>query len=140
MNPKIYRIIDANLNRSREGLRVCEDITRFILNDSRLTSRFKNYRHQLTAISQKLFLTANELLKSRDSRRDIGNYIFGLKKKKKQVEEIFIANIRRSEEALRVLEEFSKMLNKKTAGDFQQLRFKLYTLEQKVLLKIIAEA
>ncbi|MEA3328416.1 MAG: thiamine-phosphate pyrophosphorylase [Candidatus Omnitrophota bacterium] len=138
MNSRIYRIIDANLNRSREGLRVCEEITRFILNDSKLTSRFKNYRHLLSHLSQNLPLTAEQLLKSRDSRRDVGNYAFRPKKRKNEVREIFTANIRRSEEALRVLEEFSKTINKKTAVDFQQLRFKLYTLEQRTLLKIIS--
>ena len=139
MNSKIYRIIDANLNRSREGLRVCEEITRFILNDSKLTSQFKNYRHCLSQLSQNLPLTAGQLLKSRDSQRDVGRYLPSHKRKKKEVREIFVADIRRSEESLRVLEEFSKIMTKKTAVDFQQLRFKLYTLEQKTLLKIIAQ-
>ena len=47
MNPKILRIIDANANRLREALRVCEDIARFILSDKRATQEFKSLRHRV---------------------------------------------------------------------------------------------
>jgi thiamine-phosphate pyrophosphorylase len=136
MNPRIYRIIDANLNRSREGLRVCEDIARFILDNSKLTSRFKNYRHRLTILSEKLPSASRRLIKSRNSQQDIGKYLPTPKRRSKEIREIFIVNIRRSEEALRVLEEFSKIINKKISEDFRKLRFRLYILEQKTLLEL----
>ena len=41
---KLLRLIDANLNRSREGIRVCEDIARFVLNDKRITRSFKSLK------------------------------------------------------------------------------------------------
>ncbi len=37
----IYRIIDANLNRASEGLRVIEDGVRFILDDRSFTEELK---------------------------------------------------------------------------------------------------
>ena len=42
------RIIDANLNRAAEGLRVLEDIARLGLNDASLSERLKTLRHELT--------------------------------------------------------------------------------------------
>ena len=33
ISPNLYRLIDANLNRLREGIRVIEDIQRFIFNN-----------------------------------------------------------------------------------------------------------
>lgn len=132
----IYRIIDANLNRAREGLRVCEDTARFILDNSNLTLRFKRIRHRLTEISKSLPARPTQLIKARNSQDDIGKYLFAPDQKKynkKQVKEIFIANIRRTEEAMRVLEEFSKTIDKEISDNFGKLRFKIYTLEKETL-------
>lgn len=41
------RILDANLNRAREALRVMEDIARFALNDAALSGELKAIRHDL---------------------------------------------------------------------------------------------
>ena len=132
----IYRIIDANLNRAREGLRVCEDTTRFILNNSNLTLRFKRIRHRLSEISKRLPTCPTQLIKARNSQDDIGKYLFAPDQKKynkRQVKGIFIANIRRAEEAMRVLEEFSKTIDKEISDNFGKLRFKIYALEKEVL-------
>ena len=45
---KLYRVMDANLNRAKEGLRVCEDICRFVYDQRQWTSGLKTIRHQLT--------------------------------------------------------------------------------------------
>ena len=45
MQNNTYRIIDANLNRLREGIRVVEDIFRYIYNDKELSTKLKNLRH-----------------------------------------------------------------------------------------------
>ncbi|MCD6231634.1 hypothetical protein J7K28_03260 [Candidatus Aerophobetes bacterium] len=44
---KIYRIIDVNLNRATEDLRVIEDAVRFILNDAHLWEEIRDRRHSL---------------------------------------------------------------------------------------------
>ena len=135
----IYRIIDVNLNRSREGLRVCEDIARFLINSPALTSQFKSARHRLTTLAGRFPNASQCLLKARNSQQDIGKYLFSAnrrKPKKTAIREIFLANIRRSQEATRVLEEFSKIIDKDIASNFSKLRFKLYTLEKKILLKL----
>ena len=43
----LYRILDANLDRAREGLRVIEDWCRFGLNDAKLSEQCKIMRQTL---------------------------------------------------------------------------------------------
>jgi len=50
----IWRIIDVNLNRSREGLRIIEEFARFGLEDSSLSKEIKNIRHEIKKGTQKL--------------------------------------------------------------------------------------
>ena len=134
MNRKnIYRIIDANLNRAREGIRVVEDVARLYFDDSKLSSKFKGLRHELTRIAKKSF-DQEKLLSFRDSEKDVGaNSMGNLEKKRADLESIVQANLRRSQEAARVLEEFGKLLSPDSARSFKRLRFKLYTLEQEIL-------
>ena len=42
------RIIDANLNRAKEGMRVCEEICRFHLNLKVYAQTLNRMRHSLT--------------------------------------------------------------------------------------------
>ncbi|MDP3025043.1 MAG: thiamine-phosphate pyrophosphorylase [candidate division Zixibacteria bacterium] len=129
----IYRIIDANLNRAREGLRVVEEVARFIWEDEKLSKGLKNLRHKLTKISQENF-DQKLLLLCRDSQGDLGAKGMGFYEgKRKDVKNIVQANLRRTEEALRVLEEFGKIIKKGSAEEFKNLRFKLYTLEKEIL-------
>ena len=44
---RIYQIIDANLDRAREGLRVLEDWARFGLGQEKYVTRIKNFRQIL---------------------------------------------------------------------------------------------
>jgi thiamine-phosphate pyrophosphorylase len=132
----IYRIIDANLNRAREGLRVVEEVARFIWEDEKLSKGLKNLRHKLTKISQENF-DQKMLLQCRDSQRDLGAKGMGFYEgKRKNVKMIVRANLRRAEEALRVLEEFGKIIKKGSAEQFKNLRFKLYALEKEILGKL----
>ena len=52
----VLRIIDANLNRALEGLRIIEEIVRFILQDKRLTGYLKAIRHQIKEEIENLFI------------------------------------------------------------------------------------
>lgn len=134
---KVYRIIDANLNRSREGLRVCEEVLRFILNDAKLTKSLRELRHNITQTMKTLSLSPRELLSGRDVRLDVGKNLVG-NKKREGYADIFMANIERAKEALRVLEEFSHILNAETSKGFGALRFRLYNLEKKIIAKFPA--
>ena len=46
MVERTLRIIDANLNRMGEGLRVLEDAARFLLNNAVLSEELKTLRHE----------------------------------------------------------------------------------------------
>lgn len=129
----IFRIIDANLNRSREGLRVCEEITRFILNSSSFTKELKEVRHRITAAGKNVFIDSGSLLGSRDADGDVGrNLVLPVKTGRADYADIFSANIERVKESLRVLEEFSKLTDEGLSRKFSRLRFKVYDIEKKV--------
>ncbi len=132
----IYRVIDANINRVKEGLRVCEEITRFILDNRNLTAEFKKIRHRTDAILK--YLPRNtELFKERQSLTDVGRKIYVNELKRKNYRDIFFANIQRVKESIRVLEEFTKLINKNIAVRFKGLRYDIYEVEKKVA-KIIS--
>lgn len=129
----IYRILDANLNRAREGIRVTEEVARFHFNDAELSSRFKKLRHELTKVANKYF-NQNKLLSFRDSKKDVGADSMGsLEKRRSDINSIVQANLRRAQEATRVLEEFGKLISPDSATSFKKIRFKLYTLEKEIL-------
>lgn len=129
------RIIDANLNRLKEGLRVCEEIVRFILNSHSLTVEFKRIRHKIDAISNGL-PSKRLLVRERDSSNDIGKSIYINELKRKDYQDIFFANIQRAKESVRVLEEFSKLFNKNIAVDFKKIRYHIYEIEKKSARRI----
>jgi thiamine-phosphate pyrophosphorylase len=136
---KIFRIIDANLNRSREGLRVCEDVARFVLDCALLAKQLKSARHRISALAKKLSYGSNILYRSRDSQDDPGKAL-RLKSEltRKGLADIFNANMERSKESLRVLEEFSKLVDLKLSRSFSRLRFEVYDIEKRGIKKIAA--
>ena len=85
----ISRIIDANANRLKEGLRVCEEVARFILENRSLTRKLKGIRHSIDAIIKKKF-SKYELLSQRDSSSDIGRIIYGKELKRNSLADIFL--------------------------------------------------
>lgn len=125
------RIIDANLNRGTEALRILEEISRFLLNDKDLTEELKNIRHQLNNIQE---LDYEGLLKARDTENDSGTAIKN-PDSRKDIETIFKANIKRLQQVLRVLAEYS-IDNKENTAIFENLRYKTYTLEKKMYDKL----
>lgn len=131
----IHRIIDANLNRVKEGLRVCEEITRFILDNHKFTAGFKKIRHEIDGIVRKTY-PASKLLKERNSNSDVGRLNSRGELKRISCKDIFWANIQRVKESLRVLEEFSKLVDSKAALRFKQLRYKVYEIEKESFKKI----
>jgi thiamine-phosphate pyrophosphorylase len=131
---ELYRIIDANFNRSREGLRVCEDIARFAWNSPSLTRSLKKVRHSISSILKDAPLTARILRDSRDSRRDVGRRVHTASEMSRSTHEgIFGANIQRVKESLRVLEEFFKLIDSADSAKLTNLRFSVYEIEKKAL-------
>lgn len=131
---KIYRLIDANFNRTKEGLRVCEDICRFVLDSKTETRNFKDIRHQLTKIIEKLDLAL--LISSRSIETDVGVESSISEFERKECCDIFYANSQRVKESIRVLEEIFKLINKKEAQNLKNLRYKIYAIEKKIIKKL----
>ncbi len=126
----ILRIIDANANRAREGLRVCEDICRFFLNTKAETRRLKELRHRLT--QSVISLGLKEIINARDVENDQGRGSTTPERSRKDVKDIFFANIQRVKESVRVLEECSKLFKISTAEELKKIRYEIYKCEKKV--------
>lgn len=124
---KIYRVIDANFNRTREGLRVIEDTFRFVCNDRQNSDKIRSLRHCLTKVSRKIY---PQLICSRDSVKDLGRG--NREKKYSSIDNILLANIRRVEESLRVLEEYSRLISSSANRTFKKIRFEIYNIEKQL--------
>ena len=133
MEKNVLRMLDANFNRSREGLRVCEDLCRFVLAAPREASRLRGMRHEITQVYKKF--SQKGLLASRDSANDPGRAFNRLEKNRSGWRDLYFANLQRSKEALRVLEEGAKIIRPGEAPRLKGLRFKLYDHEKSVFGK-----
>ncbi len=134
----LARILDASANRAREGLRVVEDYVRFVLDDPMLTRRLKDCRHRLGEASKALDLDG-QLIASRDTRGDVGTHIMTASEQARESPRaVLTANFKRTGEALRTLEEYSKLSDVWLSGRFEVLRYDLYTLEKLVLTAMTA--
>ena len=131
MERAVYRIIDANFNRSREALRVMEEFCRFALNCQPLSARAKQIRHSLCRAIGKLDI--EKLLTCRDSDSDVGS---GLQveeqMKRSTLRDCFLAASKRAAEALRALAETAQIIDTDIAAELERLRFDVYTLEKDV--------
>jgi len=117
-------------------LRVCEEITRFILESLTYTRQLKRIRHRIDTLSR-TFASHAELVEVRDSSRDVGMRISRHELKRGSCRDLFIANIQRVKESLRVLEEFSKLADKETALKFKKLRYDIYEIEKNITKRIM---
>ena len=125
---RISQIIDANLDRAREGLRVLEDWARFGLGNEDFVIRIKNFRQ---------ILGKNHLEIYKVSRNHIEDQCKGLSHieqiHRKSPSKIISSNSARIQEALRVIEEFSRDHNKKLSKVASEIRYEIYSLEIELL-------
>ncbi len=129
---ELWRLIDASANRSREALRVIEDYTRFVLNDAFLSKLLKQARHDLAAALD--FLPQEGLLAARDTLGDVGTTVTTVAEYQRTgIKAVLTAAFKRLQEALRSIEEYSKVLDGLRGQRFEALRYRVYTLEKAVL-------
>lgn len=119
----LNRILDANLNRLREGIRVIEDIARYILEDKNLTSELKTIRHQIRIDE------TTKLLESRNIKTDISKNSTKSELERTSLKNTVIANFKRTQESARVLEEILKLDSTLLSEKFKNIRYKLYDIE-----------
>ena len=120
----IERLIDANLNRLGEGIRVIEDINRYIHNNTTLTHRLKSLRHQLQQAHNP------KRLQYRDIENDIQKESTKSELHRSSLDDIMIANFSRTQESARVLEESFKLTDTTLSELFKSIRYELYALEK----------
>jgi thiamine-phosphate pyrophosphorylase len=125
------RVLDASLNRAAEGLRVVEDFTRFVLDDPFFTGELKNLRHDLATASTVIESPQRHAV--RDTRCDVGAPITTQAEQQRiDAWAVCAANIKRTEQSLRSLEEYGKLLSSEFAAVMESLRYRLYTLEKAI--------
>ena len=124
----INRIIDANLNRLKEGLRVVEDFVRYV-------SQNEDYSKQLKALRHKCIVPKyEEYLKDRNILNDPAKTSSSTEESRENINSIVIANFKRAQESSRVLEESFKLIDIKLSSNFKEIRYELYDLEKRILL------
>ena len=128
LSPEIYRVVDANLNRLKEGIRVVEDIMRYRDNNKELSQKLKSLRHKARINETK------ELLKNRDSINDVLRPSTKSEQTRKDIKSILTANFKRAQESARVLEEIFKLEDVTQSENFKTIRYELYNLEKEILL------
>lgn len=121
----LKRITDANLNRAAEASRILEEIARFLLDDKDLSEKLKNMRHKINSVQEQDY---GKYLQARDTQGDVGVDIKNTSNRT-DIETIFKANIKRLQQALRTLAEYS-VENKQNSTLFEKLRYESYTLEK----------
>ena len=131
----VWRILDANLNRAREGLRVLEDFARFLADNHDVSLKLKSMRHDLVAAEKQLFANAGigmtERLQFRDTEGDVGtSQTTDGEQQRSALADVIIANARRVEESLRSLEEFGKLVSAPFSAAMKSLRYQAYTVEK----------
>jgi thiamine-phosphate pyrophosphorylase len=133
MSTQVFRIVDSNGNRIAEGLRFLEDIARFLLNDENLSISIKELRHNLVRHLSKFEIT---LLSNRDAEEDVGASTDFIDTA--TIISLIRSNSKRVEEALRVVEELSKLPDLRVlfnSNEFKKARFNLYSLEKILVAK-----
>ena len=128
LSPELFRVIDANLNRLKEGIRVVEDIIRYRDNNKNLSSKLKQLRHRARVEN------LEELLSHRDSVNDVLRPTTQSELTRTDIKSILTANFKRAEESSRVLEELYKICDASLSENFKQIRYELYQLEKEIIL------
>lgn len=133
-----FRLMDAALNRVREGCRVIDDGVRFLRDDPYLTERLKEFRHRFQQHCR--LLDQSELILSRDVAHDVGTSIHTEGEYQRgEPRDVIEANFKRIQESLRSLAEYGKLLMVPTYGNrvdrefsagCDQFRYEIYELEQ----------
>ena len=131
MNDGLLRLIDVNINRATEGLRVCEDILRLYYNNEKLSKEIKNLRHIIIKLINSSSFKRINLIQKRDIDSDkLKDFTNETELERKDIDKVFEANIKRVQESLRVLEEVIKIVDPDISSNFKSLRFKVYKTEE----------
>ena len=126
----VLRILDANLNRAREALRVIEDYARFVLNDEELCGSLKGLRHDLAAATESV---VGDAILHRDTPRDVGTATkTQAELTREDAAHVVTAAGKRLGEALRTIEEYLKTTDPRAAARVESVRYRFYEVEHHI--------
>ncbi len=114
---------------------MCEEVARFFINSRSLTLELKRIRHALNALLQRS-VSRSELIGARDVSGDVGKASLTSELTRRSLRDVFWANAQRVKESLRVLEEFSKLSDPRSALRYKKLRYRTYAVEKKALTRL----
>ncbi len=127
VDQRIEQLIDANLDRGREGLRVIEEWCRFGLKNKELLVKLRDWRHQLGLNHQ------DSYKKARSPLSDPGIGLTHPSQEKRLAPlQVVAANCSRVQEAMRVLEEFTRTSNPLLSKVASDIRYGIYEVELKI--------
>lgn len=140
MDRDTLRILDANLNRAREALRVIEEHARFVLNDAAASAAVKDARHEMRrfvdAIGAADEIGADGLLAARSIESDVGREVKTADELTRgSTDDVVRAAFARLTEAARVLGEYGKLVSPEAAKTAEAVRYRAYELEQRIVLR-----
>ncbi len=124
----IYRILDANLDRAREAIRTIEEWCRFGLENRDLCDRCKQMRQTLGQWHREEFRRARNT--DDDPATDLSH---AQESQRTDIQAVLRANMARLQEALRVLEEYSKVIDPQMGEAVKQMRYGVYSLESELI-------
>jgi thiamine-phosphate pyrophosphorylase len=130
------RIIDVNLNRLAEGLKVVEDVVRLGLEHRGLLRSVRALRTRVGKETRELRFP---VVLERRSEDDPGRPDRFDRTKRRDLADVLTANFKRCQEACRVLEEVLKIDEPRLGAKFKQARFRLYDLERQALARAASE-
>lgn len=127
----IPRTIDASLNRLAEGLRVMEDLARYVLDDEDLSRSCKAMRHEVRQLPQRW--PEGWLEAVRNVSGDVGTRIeVADEGTRAGLWDVAVAAGHRATEALRTIEELSKTFDADAARMVESIRYRLYDLDTRL--------
>jgi len=127
-NTALFRILDTNLDRAREGMRIVEEWCRFGLNDESTTAQLKHLRQSVARWH------SADIRAARDTPGDTGTTLTHPQESvRSNLGDVLQVNLVRTQEALRVLEEYGKLYSAEMAAECKQMRYQLYTLDPQLM-------
>ncbi len=138
-HPSVRRMLDANLNRLAEALRVVEDVCRFHWNQPGFGAAFKRLRHDVFSALETSGVALPDLFRQRDIAGDVGRDIDSPAATDLHPESLAFRNLERAKEALRVVEECCRACAPAAGRCLQEIRYQLYA-EEKGLSFLVASA
>jgi len=128
----VLRILDANLNRAREGLRTAEEYARLYVADARAAATLKAVRRGVQTLADSLGTLP--LLKHRDVEHDPGTRPDADDVERGSPADVALAGLKRAQEALRALEEYAQLVRPQASALAASARYQAYQAEQQLFV------